>query len=245
MADILEAFRKQAKVNPELIKSTLLHESRGDSDQAFSASIKTEQRASGQIVDVQAPSGSVPSSAPPTTWLSGYDLDPRPDLTGDHRLWQAVLAEAWMMDERAGEKVTEKAARQTVPGKGSKSKAFYGLLHGLRCGGARLQKHRLRNGKEFLKLDYQPLIGPGSWNEEKLIKDWLEPHKGQMKECFERALAAYEMWEEMRAERAADKMAEGKTSKSSRNSEGKTEEQVRPDLQTSSGPSQASLFRPA
>lgn len=245
MTDILEAFREQVKANPEILKSTLLHGSRGGSYQAFPASIKTEQRASNQIAGSQVLSCSSSSPTPPTTWLSGYDLDPRPDLIGDHRLWQAVLAEAWMMDERAGEKATEKAARQTAPGKGSLPKAFYGLLHGLRCGGARLQKHRLRNGKEFLKLDYQPLIGPGSWNEEKLIKDWLEPHKGQMKECFERALAAYEMWEEMRAERAADKMAEGKTSKSSRNSEGKTEEQVRPDLQTSSGPSQASLFRPA
>lgn len=210
MTDILEAFRKQAKTNPEIIKSTLLRGSRGGSYQAFSASIKTEQRASSQIAGSQVLSCPSSSPTPSITWLSGYALDPRPDLVDDHRLWQAVLAEAYMMDERAGGKGTGKATRQTGTGKGSISKAFYGLLHGLRCGGARLRKQRLRNGSEFLRLIYKPLLGPGSWQEDKLLRDWLEPHKDQMRECFEKALETYELWEEMRAKEAAEKAMEGR-----------------------------------
>ncbi len=198
-----------------------------------------------------------PASIKTDTWLSGYDLDPRPDLRDDHRLWQAALAEAWMMGER-GAKSREAEANATGAGRqidgevdqaaasqNNVPRSLYHLLHGLRCGGAELQKQRNRSGKKFLRLIYKPLLGPGGWDEDKLLQDWLQPAKDEMKECFEKALATYEMWEEMQAERAADKMAEGKTSKSSRDSEGKTEEQVRSDLQTSSGPSQASLFRPA
>ena len=200
---------------------------------AFPASIKTELTE--QRVEKRT---STQTSAPSVPWLSGYALDPRPDLTDDHWYWVAVLAEAWMQEHR-GEMVliepgggydadTAKrndgpAAERTGPEQrnpertsptdpiSSSGRSFYGLLHGLRCGGARLQRQRTRAGKEFLRLDYKPLLGPGSWNEDKLLKDWLEPAKDQMKECFEKALATYEAWQDFRAERVVGVAARGMT----------------------------------
>ncbi len=263
MTDILEAFRKQVKANPEILKSTLLHGSRGDSDQAFPASIKTEQRASSQAVDVQAPIGSAPSPAPPVPRLSGYALDPRPDLTDDHWYWVAVLAEAWIKEhptttvEIRPPGVSDpdhsnstpsrpiEIARPRLPGPSPSepSPPLYGLLHGLRCGGAKLEwRRRGRTGNGHLRLIYKPLLGRGGWDEDKLLKDWLQPVKDEMRECFEAALETYNTWEKMQAKRAADEVTEEKTGKSSRNSEGKTEEQAHSAFHE---PSQASLFRPA
>lgn len=104
----------------------------------------------------------------PTT----YQLDPRPDLYEDHRLWVAVLAAAWY--------------ETAVPN----SKPFHGTLHGMRCGGARLNICRSRTTGQFLKLDYQPLLG--AWAEADLRKYWLEPNKAVMKTVFQQALDVYE-----------------------------------------------------
>lgn len=91
------------------------------------------------------------------------DLDPRPDLTEDHEDWVAVLAIAWHKDKRV-----------------------HGLLHGLRCGGARLERLRSRTGGEFFKLDYKPLLE--TWNEDELLEQWLKPNRGEIKGVFDQAL---------------------------------------------------------
>lgn len=52
----------------------------------------------------------------PATGLPLRWLDPRPDLHEDHALWVRVLAAAWQDGQE-----------------------LHGLLHGLRCGGARLE----------------------------------------------------------------------------------------------------------
>lgn len=81
-------------------------------------------------------------------------VDPRPDLVEDSALWKAVLV----------------AARG--------DRALFGLLHGLRCGGARLR--RRPNGR--LKLDYRPLLSV--WDERALLRDWLEPNRAAIVAVF-------------------------------------------------------------
>lgn len=84
-------------------------------------------------------------------------LDPRPDLREDSRLWEAVLSAA-------------------------DDPMLRGLLHGLRCAGARLE----RRPSGSLKLDYRPLLG--IWGEEELLRDWLEPNRAGIAATFRRAV---------------------------------------------------------
>lgn len=94
------------------------------------------------------------------------DLDPRPDLTEDHLLWVGVL------------------------GFSRGDSELFGLLHGLRCGGARLERRWTREGKAFLKLDYRPLLR--FWEEEVLRAQWLDPFRDRIKHVFERAARVFE-----------------------------------------------------
>lgn len=104
------------------------------------------------------------------------DLDPRPDLHDDHRLWIAVLTAAWQMD-----------------------KHLHGLLHGLRCCDARLTYQAGR-----LKLDYQPVLAESSiLDEQRLRSEWLDPRKEQIKECFGKAAWLIGREEAEKAERKA------------------------------------------
>ena len=65
-----------------------------------------------------------------------------------------------------------------------------GLLHGLRCGGARLERRWKTDGTPFLKLDYRPLLG--WWKEDELRQKWLDPYKERMKAVFEKTARVYE-----------------------------------------------------
>ena len=98
----------------------------------------------------------------PELWNLPYRLDPRPDLAEDHRDWMAVLAVAETEDLR-----------------------LHGLLHGLRCGGARLE---LRDGAKgpYYRIDYKPLLEV--WDEQELRETWLEPHRRQIKQVLDRGL---------------------------------------------------------
>ena len=89
------------------------------------------------------------------------DLDPRPDLEEDHRDWVAVLA----------------AARQ--------DSELHGLLHGLRCGGARLERRQGARGA-YYRIDYSPLLS--YWDEDVLRRDWLEPMRGRIKAVLDAGL---------------------------------------------------------
>ena len=88
-------------------------------------------------------------------------LDPRPDLTEDHRDWVAVLAAAWQDSE------------------------LHGLLHGLRCGGARLERRQGARGA-YYRIDYSPLLS--YWDEDVLRRDWLEPMRGRIKAVLDAGL---------------------------------------------------------
>ena len=95
------------------------------------------------------------------------DLDPRPDLEEDHRDWVAVLAQAW----------------QEVDAQGNRH--LWGLLHGLRCGGARLEVREGARGA-YYRIDYTPLLG--WWDEGELRRRWLEPYKEAIKHVLQRAM---------------------------------------------------------
>lgn len=92
--------------------------------------------------------------------LSSYERDPRPDLAQDHSLWISLLIEAKKKDA-------------SVPG-------IFGILHCLRCGGARLE----------FGQNMQLCIRPGEWGveqyEEYKIK-YLRPNAAAIKELLAKA----------------------------------------------------------
>lgn len=96
--------------------------------------------------------------------------DPRPDLAEDHDAWSAVLAEAERWDPAAG---TERS--------------LAGILHGLRCGGARLMETE-RDGRAFYRIDYRPVVAYG-WSEDELRSAWLGPARASIIEVFQAAAA--------------------------------------------------------
>ena len=84
-------------------------------------------------------------------------LDPRPDLKEDSSRWEAVLSEA------------------------RKDPELHGLLHGLRCGGARLEQRP----RGSLRLNYNPLLK--AWQRKELLSNWLEPNRDKIQAVFEAA----------------------------------------------------------
>jgi hypothetical protein len=90
-------------------------------------------------------------------------LDPRPDLIDDSNLWQCVLETAIHADP--------------FP---ETPNSIYGLLHGLRCGGATLEVSK--QGK--LRLDYSTLIEVGIWTDRDLRSNWLLPAASGIKQVF-------------------------------------------------------------
>lgn len=115
-----------------------------------------------------------------------HALDPRPDLTEDHKLWVAVLMVAQKI---VGKELDILASwgedRQVWEGAA-------GVLHGMRCYEARLQ--RRNNGT--LKLDYKP-VAQNIANEREcglaeaeryVLETYLEPYKEQIKAIFDRTI---------------------------------------------------------
>src|SRR5690606_4340320 len=99
------------------------------------------------------------TQSPPEDKPKATDLAPRPDLAEDHLRWVAVLSVAWHHD-----------------------RALWGLLHGFRCGGARLETKRASDGREMFRLDYRPLLDV--WSEQELRSQWLEPYWEAIKRLF-------------------------------------------------------------
>ncbi len=89
-----------------------------------------------------------------------FQFDPRPDITADSAYWQSLL-----MTTRALE-------RSDSDNPADNTHSLYGALHGLRCGGARLE---LNGGKLRLL--------PGDWGDEyrELREKWLVPHADQLR----------------------------------------------------------------
>lgn len=97
-------------------------------------------------------------------------LDPRPDLAEDHASWVAVLAAALEFDPHPGTEAS-----------------VHGLLHGLRCAGARLMETE-RDGRAFYRVDYRPVVADG-WSEDELRAAWLGPAREPIIEVFGAAAA--------------------------------------------------------
>lgn len=121
---------------------------------------------------------------PPENKPKATDLDPRPDLAEDHRDWLAVLVMC------------------------RHDKQLFGLLHGLRCGGTRLE---VREGKRgpYYRLDYSALLE--EWSEDELRREWLEPNRAAITEALRRGLQAkktVELQMEQEAAREAEREAE-------------------------------------
>lgn len=91
---------------------------------------------------------------------ANQERDPRPDLKDDSDLWQEVLVEARRVDPDP-----------------DGPDSLCGLLHGLRCGGSRLQ---WKEG--HLWLNYKALLG--IWDEAELRNDWLMPKAARIKSVF-------------------------------------------------------------
>lgn len=114
-----------------------------------------------RLVGAQAPVVGAPQVK--TAGAKSADFDPRPDLVEDHRDWMAVLAAAQQDD-----------------------KELFGLLHGLRCGGARLEVRVTSQGRPYYKLDYSALLSV--WKEDELRRRWLEPMRARIKAALDRGL---------------------------------------------------------
>ena len=87
-----------------------------------------------------------------TLWGSEHPADPRKDLVSDLRHWKDVLWNCWHLD-----------------------KDLYGLLHGIRCGGAQLV---------LTQSSYR--LMPGEWSESEWedIRQRLEPVRGKLVRVF-------------------------------------------------------------
>lgn len=85
-------------------------------------------------------------------------LDPRPDLKRDTDHWHIVLDTC-----------------QQRP-------TLFGLLHGLRCGGATLERTTTSDGSPFFRLDYRPVLSV--WSEQALVRTWLLPVRSQLTHLF-------------------------------------------------------------
>ena len=115
-----------------------------------------------------------------------HALDPRPDLTKDHRLWVAVLMVA---NRIVGD---EMDALESMGEDRQVWEGAAGVLHGMRCYEARLQ--RRNNGT--LKLDYKPVAEHTAKErdcsveeaERYVLETYLEPHKVQIKAIFDRTI---------------------------------------------------------
>ncbi|HHV55443.1 MAG TPA: hypothetical protein GXX55_08365 [Firmicutes bacterium] len=126
--------------------------------------------------------GSLPEDVGQAT--PGLDHDPRPDLLEDHLLWETLLVEAW-------------ASARAAPAPGDAAQ-LAGLLHGLRCLGARLERRPAKSGAH-LRLDYRSACGPLKDEEtgellwqpdpEELRTRWLEPRRAGITNLFRRVEA--------------------------------------------------------
>lgn len=111
--------------------------------------------------EVKQPVDSVSKlSVAQVTKITQYELDPRPDLEKDHGYWVALLL----------------AAKQ----RGRDDQDVFGILHGLRCGGAGLVRDR-RTGLRIVS---------GEWEQAKYVEyrdKYLRPNIDTIKDLLTRA----------------------------------------------------------
>jgi hypothetical protein len=108
---------------------------------------------------IQQPSVNIPSL---------QSLDPRPDHTQDNHHWELILTNAKALFDNNPQPVN-RFGKTTL----------FKILHGLRCGGARLeetkQAYKLHPGDE-------EFADPEEWEQTK--RDWLNPVKDDLVRLF-------------------------------------------------------------
>lgn len=116
----------------------------------------------------------IPLKPPPD--CETYYYDPRPDLAEDHEIWVRILTEAYWYCQG-----------------NSRLEQLYGSLHGLRCGGARVQEMQAGNLK----------LLPGEWKEgewKQVTAKYLGPYKEDVKMILMLAQGAEVKTEDLPAE---------------------------------------------
>jgi hypothetical protein len=112
-----------------------------------------------QLIDPQNKTAAIPPAP----------LDPRADLTADHPLWLRILTNAQHL---AGDlKIIVEREQATT--------SLYHILHGLRCGGARIEEtlhgYKLHPGNE-------DFAAPETWEATK--RRWLDPVRADIGKLF-------------------------------------------------------------
>lgn len=125
-------------------------------DQDNKREAKTDKKEVKKLIDYH-------ESTDPATGILPRHLDPRPDIKADHEDWVDMLQNCLVW---AGLK---------------DGKKLWGVLHGLRCGGARIQ--RVKG-----KLGYKLLPGNEDWKQEtdwqRIRKEHLDPVRDDLVELF-------------------------------------------------------------
>ena len=125
-------------------------------DQDNKREAKTDKKEVKKLIDYH-------ESTNPATGILPRHLDPRPDIKADHEDWVDMLQNCLVW---AGLK---------------DGKKLWGVLHGLRCGGARIQ--RVKG-----KLGYKLLPGNEDWKQEtdwqRIRKEHLDPVRDDLVELF-------------------------------------------------------------
>jgi hypothetical protein len=85
--------------------------------------------------------------------VTEYEQDPRPDLWRDHAYWVAILTLAMAEGSEEGSKEGGGEPGGGGPGAMYQSQDVYGILHGLRCGGASLVADK----------EFGLVLQPGGW----------------------------------------------------------------------------------
>ncbi len=173
--DILETFRKQAEMNPEIINSTLLHGGSGDAersgDKAFSAAIKTantdQQQQRGLLLTKK--DSSMLTKDEILERINAHEefdgSDPYTDRP-DHCYWSKVLPEAYKHKFELGS-----------------------MLYFLRLSGVplnRTSKGSLRMDLSKCQID-EDLFFTSQEMLDKLVEKYLQPHKKIVATIFKKA----------------------------------------------------------
>jgi hypothetical protein len=125
-------------------------------DQDNKREAKTDKKEVKKLIDYH-------ESTNPATGILLRHLDPRPDIEADHEDWVDMLQNCLVWAGLKG------------------GKKLWGVLHGLRCGGARIQ--RVKG-----ELGYKLLPGNEDWKQEtdwqRIRKEHLDPVRDDLVELF-------------------------------------------------------------
>jgi hypothetical protein len=138
-------------------------------DQDNKREAKTDKKEVKKLIDYH-------ESTNPATGILPRHLDPRPDIKADHEDWVDMLQNCLVWD----------GFKANHGGKEGYGEKLWGVLHGLRCGGARIQ--RVKSSGSGGGLGYKLLPGSEDWKQEaewqRIRKEHLDGVKEDLVELF-------------------------------------------------------------